>query len=345
MHRLVIAPLAVALGCAPSPRAVPAPHAIASTAPPSCDAPAFRDMDFWLGDWDATIRARAPSGTGEWREARGENHVRAALDRCVIEESFHADGPDQPWNGRSFSTYSARDGAWRQTWVDDSGSYLAFRGGKEGDAFVLYGEPHEANGQTRRMRMVFRVVGRDALFWAWEAKIGEGPWSPAMEIRYVRQARPVDARSCDADPRYHDLDFWLGDWTVAEGKEPAGTNRIEKILGGCAVVERWRAVDGSEGQSLFFHPPGGLDWKQVWVTDRGRAPLGVKEKRLVARLPDGGVRFQGEIPGPAGRTILDRTTLTKLDGGRVRQVIETSIDGGATFRVGFDAVYTRSPST
>jgi hypothetical protein len=37
--------------------------------------------------------------------------------------------------------------------------------------------------------------------------------------------------------------------------------------------------------------------------------------------------------------MLDRTTLTPLGNGRVRQVIETSRDGGKTWRVGFDAVY------
>jgi len=70
------------------------------------------------------------------------------------------------------------------------------------------------------------------------------------------------------------------------------------------------------------------------------APGGVKEKRLIARYPDGSVRFQGEVTTPDG-IVLDRTTLTPREDGTVRQLIETSRDGGATWVVGFDAVYRR----
>lgn len=71
----------------------------------------------------------------------------------------------------------------------------------------------------------------------------------------------------------------------------------------------------------------------------GHGAGGVKEKRLMERYEDGGVRFQGEIALPDGRTYLDRTTLSPLDGGRVRQHIEISTDGGRSWRTTFDAVY------
>lgn len=84
-------------------------------------------------------------------------------------------------------------------------------------------------------------------------------------------------------------------------------------------------------------------WKQVWVTESARRPGGVKEKHLLASLPDGGVRFQGEIRQPGGRILLDRTTLAPLPGGEVRQLIEVSADGGETWRPAFDARYRRAP--
>jgi hypothetical protein len=118
-----------------------------------------------------------------------------------------------------------------------------------------------------------------------------------------------------------------------------GTNRIEKVLDGCAVVERWTGTGGGEGRSLFWYVPATDTWKQVWVTARAAAPGGVKEKALVEDLPDGGLRFQGEIPLPGGGSYLDRTTLTPLAEGRVRQVIETSSDGGRSWETRFDAEY------
>jgi hypothetical protein len=139
-------------------------------------------------------------------------------------------------------------------------------------------------------------------------------------------------------PVHRELDFWLGDWTVfdAHGTR-VGTNRIDRVLGGAALVENWRDADGSEGKSWFYFSVAENRWKQVWVTDGGFS----KEKSLVEHRADGGVRFRGEIALPDGRRILDRTTLTRAADGTVRQVIEQSTDGGQTWKVGFDAVYRR----
>jgi len=152
---------------------------------------------------------------------------------------------------------------------------------------------------------------------------------------------PTNPPPCDADATYHVLDFWLGDWTVLAERKEVGTNRVEKILAGCAIAEHWRDEDGGRGDSLFFVQPVTRRWKQVWVTDQATAPGGLKEKQLVARVPGGGTRFQGEILIPDGRVILDRTTLTPTADGRVHQVIEISRDGGSTWVATFDAWYAR----
>jgi hypothetical protein len=140
---------------------------------------------------------------------------------------------------------------------------------------------------------------------------------------------------CRSDAGYAALDFWLGDWEVYVGERLDGTNHIEKVLGGCAVVENWKDADGSEGRSLFFYNRHSGAWKQVWIDEVGT----LKEKARMADPAPGAVRFQGEVQARDGTTLLDRTTLTRLDGGRVRQVIEVSRDHGATWRTGFDAVY------
>jgi hypothetical protein len=153
----------------------------------------------------------------------------------------------------------------------------------------------------------------------------------------------VAALPCDADSAFHRLDFWVGQWIVSSGGVPAGTDHVEKILNGCAVTERWKSANGNEGRSLFYYVAATQTWHQVWVTANATRRGGVKEKRLIAVFPDGGVRFQGEIPLPGGGTYLDRTTLTPLSGGRVRQVIEVSRDG-ASWQTTFDAVYAPAPA-
>ena len=144
-------------------------------------------MDFWIGDWDLSVET--PKGAQEWQRSRGVNEIRSALGGCAIEERFHADGPDAPWAGRSFSVYVPAKGLWRQTWVDDSGAYLAFEGGPTKDSFTLVGEEKIVAGARTRMRMVFREITRDSIVWSWErGTIPETTWEPTMVIRYTRRA-------------------------------------------------------------------------------------------------------------------------------------------------------------
>ena len=152
--------------------------------------------------------------------------------------------------------------------------------------------------------------------------------------------------SACAGAEYRALDFWIGRWDVTMSEQApgphrgrtVGTNVIEKTLGGCAVFEHWSDVRGSAGKSLFYYHPAESVWKQVWVTDAGP----VKEKRAVPAPSPGSVRFQGEIRRKDGSRTLDRTTLTPLPNGTVRQLIEGSTDNGQTWEVAFDAIYTRS---
>ncbi len=154
----------------------------------------------------------------------------------------------------------------------------------------------------------------------------------AQEAPPLTPAGPCEGKD------YAALDFWIGSWEVLVQETKVGTNRIEKILGGCAILEHWSDARGREGKSFFYRDPVAALWKQVWVTGSGS----IKEKSLATRRDDGGVVFRGEIPRIDGGVFLDRTTLTPMTGGRVRQVIEQSSDGGATWNVTFDAVYVRA---
>lgn len=168
-----------------------------------------------------------------------------------------------------------------------------------------------------------------------------GPW--ATRFLGDEEYRVVTGRStgCAADSAWRALDFWVGEWDVFAGGRRAGTNRIERILGGCALLEHWTDASGREGKSLFYYAPVTAEWKQVWVTEQAGAPGGLKEKMLVERLPGGALRFQGEIAVRAGGSYLDRTTLTPLPDGRVWQLIEISRDRGRTWQTTFDAEYVR----
>jgi hypothetical protein len=166
---------------------------------------------------------------------------------------------------------------------------------------------------------------------------------------FVFMATPVPAASqeekdilaCSEDPAFGWLDFWVGTWDVMVQSGFGGTNEIRKILNGCAVTEEWTSAEGKRGFSLFYYRPASRAWQQVWVTDRALAQGGVKEKTLVERLPNGGVRFQGEAALPDGRSYIDRTTLKPLNTNEVEQVIEVSLDDGESWTMVFQGHYLR----
>jgi hypothetical protein len=158
--------------------------------PKACDVPESHQMDFWIGDWSAKVRARVAPDKEEWAEAPGSNHVTSIMNGCAVAESFTAVGskPGTSWSGRSHSVWVSAAKQWRQTWVDDSGSYLAFTGGVQGADFVLVGEPKK-DGSV--MRMVFTGITKDHFTWRWEgSKDGQKTWRPMMTIDYARVGSP-----------------------------------------------------------------------------------------------------------------------------------------------------------
>ena len=145
--------------------------------------------------------------------------------------------------------------------------------------------------------------------------------------------------TCASEPAMHWLDFWLGYWTVSDKTgETVGTNRIERVAEGCAVMETWHDPDGSETRGLFYFRPASRQWQLVLVTGQALTPGGLRERHLVSRGADGSLLFEGEYAGLHG-PILNRMTATPISAGRVRELIEVSRDRGATWTPAFDAIY------
>ena len=168
----------------------------------------------------------------------------------------------------------------------------------------------------------------------------------AVAVLPVSPAEPPAAESpppCRAGKSAKALDFWFGEWSVFNTRgEHVGDNRIEPALKGCAVFEHWTDAEGKQGKSLFYYNAAKDEWRQTWVTEDTRRPIGLKHMRLTEFTADGGVRFELEAVLPDGRQLVDRTTMTPCDDGTVRQLIELSFDGGESWRTLFDAVYRKT---
>jgi len=173
-------PFTAAGGCA-----APEDHASRPAGAQACASPESGQLDFWVGDWDVRLKQRSPGGD-TWQEAHGTNRIRKILGGCAVLESFEADGPDAIWAGKSVSQYLPAEKRWRQVWVDDQGSWLAFTGGQQGEQFILQTDPVGA-AAGRTLRMVFHNIRPDHISWRWErAEAGGATWTPLLLIEYRR---------------------------------------------------------------------------------------------------------------------------------------------------------------
>ena len=142
-----------------------------------CDSPESRQLDFWVGEWDLTYTAGG-------KPAKSRNRITKAMDGCVILEEFTG-APGTRLDGRSYSTYDRATKRWKQTWVDNTASYLDFEGATvDGDmAFV---RSFTRDGKTTHQRMVFRDVKADSLLWLWQSSPDGKAWTTQGEIAYRR---------------------------------------------------------------------------------------------------------------------------------------------------------------
>jgi hypothetical protein len=152
-----------------------------------------------------------------------------------------------------------------------------------------------------------------------------------------RKAQEGEPAPRCADPEYSQFDFWIGEWKVTDPEgNVQGSNRIEKILDGCAIQESWNGAKGMRGHSYTIFAKRRSIWHQTWVDSNGALLL------LDGGLVDGRMVLRGQTPAPKGEaTVEHEISWEKLADGRVRQVWRISRDGGSTWNDAFVGLYTR----
>jgi hypothetical protein len=150
------------------------------------------------------------------------------------------------------------------------------------------------------------------------------------------QAGPAGTGCTDAE--YRRLDFRIGDFKVTGiGGAAAGVSRVEKVLGGCMLVEHWRGAITGDGRANIFYDKSDRLWRLIYVTDDG------------AILYLSG-QFQGDALVLSGQNNMDsmnglhRMSFSPLPDGGNRQFWELSTDKGASWSVIHEGTYKRAPS-
>ena len=96
-----------------------------------CSSPAYRQFDFWIGDWD--VRR-----VGNDERPPAHNRISSVQGGCVILEEYDTPGG---YTGISISYYDSAAGRWSQTWMDNQGVPILHSGGVRDGSMVLVDDP------------------------------------------------------------------------------------------------------------------------------------------------------------------------------------------------------------
>ena len=153
-------------------------EAVDRNARPCAYGPEYRQLDFWVGDWNVTS-----SGA-----QAGESHVERMLGDCVVFENWTGGAGV---TGKSFNIWDNTKHEWRQTWVDSTGTLTEFRGQLVNGNMLYEAEsllpgPDGALAKTRQKMTFFNQNGKVRQLG--EASTDDGKtWSVGYDLLYTRK--------------------------------------------------------------------------------------------------------------------------------------------------------------
>jgi len=135
------------------------------------------EFDFWLGEWDLY-----------WNDSlKGTNTITKEHNGLVIHEVFS--DSKTGFKGESWSVYVAKDKKWKQTWVDDSGSYIHLEGMYTKTGMVLFSDDVK-KGKRVKYCMRFTNIKDNSFDWEWSSMTeGEKDWKILWAIQYKRKSK------------------------------------------------------------------------------------------------------------------------------------------------------------
>jgi hypothetical protein len=178
LRRKLLRRALAALGLACITPVVAAAETTASSSP-DCAAPEYRQLDFWIGDWD-TLEADAPDGPSIARA-----RVEPIAQGCAIHELYEQ---NDGLVGDSILSYDPVRKQWQQTWVTNRGAIMVLWGGFKDGALVLEGESHLKDGRSVMQRITWKAQDAGVRESAVQSKDGGKTWTPAFDVLFVKRA-------------------------------------------------------------------------------------------------------------------------------------------------------------
>ena len=150
--------------------------AATSPHPRGCIAAEYRQLDFWLGDWDTYEAGGATTSVAR-------THVDLIAAGCAVHELYEqSDG----LIGDSILSFDAVRKVWQQTWVTNYGSLMVVSGQFKDGALNLEGEMHVSDGRSVLQRITWEAKGRGVREWSVMSKDGGKTWVPAFDVVFQK---------------------------------------------------------------------------------------------------------------------------------------------------------------
>jgi hypothetical protein len=153
------------------------------TAQKPCSRPAFRQFDFWIGDWEAF---------GKNGSKAGDSKITLILDSCVILEEWTSASLQQGlrYAGKSFNSYNSASKQWQQTWTDNTGNTTEFLRGEGSDGKIIYyaDKVTGPDGKSFMRRLTFTKLSSDKVRQLGEMSNDSGKtWVTEYDLEYRRK--------------------------------------------------------------------------------------------------------------------------------------------------------------
>jgi len=143
---------------------------------PCKEAPEFRGMDFWIGEWEVETAQGNPAG---------KSTIELVLDGCIVLENWTG---RNGYAGKSFNLFHRDSSKWEQLWVDNQGQVTRYEGeAKDGDIYYRT-ESVAPDGKKTMNRMTFFQKGPDRVRQFGEKSTdGGATWSVEYDLLYERK--------------------------------------------------------------------------------------------------------------------------------------------------------------
>ena len=159
----------------------------------------------------------------------------------------------------------------------------------------------------------------------------------AMQAAVAQTPPPPPCSSAEAKQ----FEFWVGNWDLTwknpDGTSGRGSNRVESILGGCAIHENFEdtAVPPFVGKSYSVYTPRLKKWQQTWVDSTG------SYLDFTGEFADGKMTLAREATLANGKPGRQRMTFYNIARDELDWDWETSEDQGKTWTLRWRIHYKR----